>query len=55
MIPSLLKIPFTDNFVGPDFKIYILMDSIFIITALLLISFFTRPPTTKLVVIQELE
>ncbi len=54
MIPSLLKIPFTDKFVSPDFKIYILIDSIFIITALLIISFFIKPKVEKYVIIEEL-
>jgi hypothetical protein len=43
MIPYLLKIPFTDSFVSPDFKIYILMDIIFVIISFLVISFFTNP------------
>ena len=54
MLPSLLKIPFTDNYVSPTFKICVLMDAIFIITALLLISFFIKPKKIEYVAIEEL-
>ena len=54
MIPYLLKIPFTDDYVSPTFKICVLMDSIFIITALILISFFIKPKKIEYVVIEEL-
>ena len=54
MIPSLLKIPFTDSFVSPDFKIYILTDLIFIIIALLVISFIITPKNKSEIVIEEM-
>lgn len=54
MLPSLLKIPFTDNYVSPTFRICVLMDAIFIITALLLISFFIKPKKIEYVAIEEL-
>lgn len=54
MIPSLLKIPFTDSYVSPDFKIYVLMDLIFIIISLLVISFLISPKTNSEIVIEEL-
>ena len=54
MIPSLLKIPFTDSFTSPDFKIYLLMDIIFVVVALLVISFFTSPKTESVSYIEEI-
>lgn len=54
MIPSLLKIPFTDNFVSPDFKIYVLMDLIFIVISLLVISFLISPKANSEIVIEKL-
>ncbi len=54
MIPYLLKMPFTDKYVGSDFKIYVLMDLIFIVIALLVISFFLSPKNESETVIEEL-
>ncbi len=54
MIPYLLKIPFTDSFVSPDFKIYILMDIIFIILSLIVISFCTTPKSKTDIVIEKI-
>ncbi len=54
MIPSLLKIPFTDSFVSPDFKIYVLMDAIFVVLALIIICFFLRRKAESEIIIEEL-
>ncbi len=54
MLPYLLKVPFTDSFTSPDFKIYILMDLIFIIISLLVISFLLTPKTESKTVIEKL-
>lgn len=54
MIPSLLKLPFTDKNVSPDFKIYVLMNFIFVIIALLVISFFMYPKSKSQTIVEEL-
>lgn len=54
MIPSLLKIPFTDKYVSSDFKIYVLMNLIFIVVSLLVISFFITPKKESEIFIEEL-
>ena len=54
MLPSLLKIPFTDSYTSPDFKIYLLMDLIFIVIVMLIASFLITPKTKDIIVIEEL-
>ena len=55
MMPYLLKIPFTDKYSSPDFKIYLLMDAIFIIVALLVFTFFTTPKSKEETVVEEIK
>ena len=53
-IKYLIKIPFTDSTASSDFKIYILMDIIFVFVALLIISFFVAPKQEQKIVIEKI-
>ncbi len=53
-VPSLLKIPFIDKYASPDFKIYLMMDIIFVIIAFLIISFVLAPKAENETIIEEI-